>query len=138
MAYIPDRKPLGSWTRISLAYKRQSGAWAYILHRISGIGLTVYLFVHIFALSGLTKGRAAFQEEMALFTTPPFKFLEWFLGALVMFHAFNGIRIAVVDLGSGAKNNKLLIRLVWGTGITVVLFMFVLIFQEEIFGHPLF
>lgn len=94
--------------------------------------------MHILALSGLTKGRAAFQEEMALFTTPPFKFLEWFLGALVMFHAFNGIRIAVVDLGSGAKNNKMLLRLVWGTGITVILIMFVLIFQEELFGHPLF
>jgi succinate dehydrogenase / fumarate reductase cytochrome b subunit len=138
MAYIPERKPLGSWSKILFAYKRHSGSWAYILHRISGIGLTFYLFLHILALSGLTKGRAAFQEEMALFTTPPFKFLEWFLGALVMFHAFNGIRIAVVDLGSGAKNNKLLLRLVWGTGITVVLFMFVLIFQEEIFGHPLF
>ena len=73
-----------------------------------------------------------------LFTTPPFNFWEWVLGALVMLHAFNGNRIAVVDLGSGAKNNKMLLRLVWGTGITVVLFMFVLIFQEEIFGHPLF
>jgi succinate dehydrogenase cytochrome b556 subunit len=138
MAYIPEREPIGSWTRIVLAYRRHSGSWAYILHRISGIGLTFYLFLHIYALTGLTKGRAAFAEEMALFTTPPFKFLEWFLGALVIFHAFNGIRIAVVDLADGAKYHKTLLRIVWASGAAVILFMFLLIFQEEIFGHPLF
>jgi succinate dehydrogenase / fumarate reductase cytochrome b subunit len=137
MAYIPNREPIGSWTKITMAYKRHSGSWAYILHRISGVGLTFYLFLHILALSSLTKGKATFEEEMKLFTTPPFKFLEWFLGALVMFHAFNGIRIAVVDLGQGARYQKKLLRAVWGAGITIVVFMFLLIFQEEIFGHPI-
>ena len=106
MAYIPNREPVGAWTRITLAYKTYSGSIAYILHRVSGIGLTVYLFVHIWALSSLTKGRAVFMEEMATFTTLPFKIIEWLLGLLVMFHAFNGIRIAVVDLGNGAHMRK--------------------------------
>ena len=58
--------------------------------------------------------------------------------AVAVISESTGIRIAVVDLGSGAKHQKALIRMVWGGGIAVVLFMFVLIFQEEIFGHPLF
>ena len=138
MAYTPSHDPIGSWSKITLAYRKHAGSLAYILHRISGIGLVAYLFLHIFALSGLTKGRAAFQEEMALFTTPPFKFLEWALGALVMFHAFNGIRIAVVDLGQGARYHKKLLAGVWIMGIAVIGGMFILIFQEEIFGHPIF
>ena len=138
MAYIPPRKPLGTWSRIMMAYHRYSGSWAYVLHRISGIGLTVYLFVHIWALSSLAHGRAEFQHEMDIFTTLPFKIVEWLLGLLVMFHAFNGIRIAVVDLADGAKYHKKLLAAVWVGGISVVAFMFVLIFQEEIFGHPIF
>lgn len=138
MAYTPNREPIGSWTKIIMAYKRHWGSWAYILHRISGVGLIVYLFVHIWALSSLTKGRAAFAEEMKTFTTPPFKFLEWALGALVIFHAFNGIRIAVVDLGNGARYQKKLLKAVWVGGIAIVVFMFLLIFQTEIFGQPLF
>lgn len=137
MAYIPNREPIGSWSRIMMKYKRNGGSWAYLLHRITGIGLTVYLFVHIWALSSLTKGNAAFAEEMKTFTTPPFKVAEWLLGLLVMWHAFNGIRIAVVDLGSGAKYQKSLLKAVWAVGIAVVLLMFILIFQTELFGHPI-
>ena len=134
MAYTPNREPIGAWTRIILAYKRHSGSWAYLLHRITGIGLTTYLFVHIWALSSLTKGHAAFQEEMKTFTTLPFKILEWALGALVMFHAFNGIRIAVVDLGNGARYQKKLLGAVYVVGIALVLLMFVLIFQNDLFA----
>src|SRR5205085_1727950 len=134
MAYIPNREPVGAWTRITLAYKTYSGSIAYILHRIAGIGLTVYLFVHIWALSSLTKGRAAFMDEMKTFTTLPFKILEWALGLLVMFHAFNGIRIAVVDLGNGARYQKKLLAGVYVLGIAVVLLMFFLIFQNDLFA----
>lgn len=134
MAYIPNREPVGAWTRIILTYKRHSGSWAYILHRITGVGLTTYLFVHIWALSSLTKGHAAFQEEMKTFTTLPFKILEWALGALVMFHAFNGIRIAVVDLGNGARYQKKLLGAVYVVGIGLVLLMFFLIFQNDLFA----
>ncbi len=137
MAYIPNREPIGSWSRIMMKYKRNGGSWAYLLHRITGIGLTVYLFVHIWALSSLTKGNAAFAAEMKTFTTPPFKVAEWLLGLLVMWHAFNGIRIAVVDLGNGAKYQKTLLKAVWTVGIAVVLLMFILIFQTELFGHPI-
>src|SRR5437868_1561641 len=134
MAYIPNREPLGAWNRLIVAYRRHSGSWAYLLQRLTGIGLVVYLFIHIWALSSLTKGRAAFAEEMKTFTTPPFKVAEWLLGALVMFHAFNGIRIAVVDLADGARYHKKLLGAVWVAGIAVVVMMFFLIFSSEIFA----
>jgi succinate dehydrogenase / fumarate reductase cytochrome b subunit len=134
MAYIPNREPVGAWARIILTYKRYSGSWAYLLHRITGIGLTTYLFVHIWALSSLTKGHAEFAAEMKTFTTLPFKILEWALGALVMFHAFNGIRIAVVDLGNGARYQKKLLGAVYVVGIGLVLLMFFLIFQNDLFA----
>jgi succinate dehydrogenase / fumarate reductase cytochrome b subunit len=134
MAYTPNREPFSAWNKLILAYRRNSGSWAYILQRLTGIGLVAYLFIHIWALSSLTQGRAAFAEEMKTFTTPPFKIAEWLLGALVMFHAFNGIRIALVDLANGARYHKRLLGAVWVTGIAVVVMMFFLIFSTEIFA----
>lgn len=135
MAYIPSREPVGTWTKILAGYRKNSGSWAFIFHRISGLALTAYLFVHILALSSLKHGRAAFQEEMTLFATMPFKILEWMLGLAVMFHALNGVRIALVDLADGARYHKKLLTAVYVVGIALVIMMFVLIFQKDLGIH---
>ena len=134
MAYTPNREPFGAWNKLILAYRRYSGSWAYILQRLTGIGLVAYLFVHIWALTSLTHGRAAFAEEMKTFTTAPFKVAEWLLGALVMFHAFNGIRVVIVDLAEGAKYHKKLLAGVWVLSVATVLLMFFLIFSNDLFA----
>ncbi|HET6512458.1 MAG TPA: succinate dehydrogenase, cytochrome b556 subunit [Candidatus Kapabacteria bacterium] len=135
MAYIPNRAPVGAWTRILASYRQHSGSVAYIFHRISGVALTSYLFIHIWALSSLKHGRAAFQAEMDLFTTFPFKVLEWVLAFAVMFHALNGARIALVDLAQGAKYHKALLTAVYIVSFILVVLMGVLIFQEELGIH---
>ena len=54
------------WLSIMLHYRKHTGSWAWILHRITGLGLTLYILIHIIALMGLLKGEKAFNEEMAL------------------------------------------------------------------------
>ena len=134
MAYTPNREPFGAWNKLILAYRRYSGSWAYLLQRLTGIGLVAYLFVHIWALTSLTHGRAAFAKEMKTFTTPPFKVAEWLLGALVMFHAFNGIRVVIVDLAEGAKYHKKLLAGAWILSVATVILMFFLIFSNDLFA----
>jgi len=92
--------------KLVASYKKEAGGWAWIIHRISGIVLTAYLYVHIYALSTLTKGKEAFDAEMALFQKPLFKFLEWLLFAFVLAHTLNGIRIVLVDFGKGGLLSK--------------------------------
>jgi len=116
------------WMSVMMSYKKHTGSWAWILHRLTGIGLTLYLYVHIIALTGLLRGEAAFNEEMAFFRTPVFIFLEWALGALVMFHALNGVRIALVDLGNGARYHKQVLAFVYVLGIIMIAGMGYLIF----------
>jgi succinate dehydrogenase / fumarate reductase cytochrome b subunit len=113
---------------VMLDYRKHAGSWAWILHRITGLGLTVYILIHIIALMSLLKGPLAFNEEMAFFRTPVFLFFEWFLGILVMFHALNGIRIALVDLGNGARYHKQILTFVYVLGIIMVGGMGYLIF----------
>ena len=78
-----------NWVKTNLNYKKDPGSWAWILHRITGIALIAYLFMHIFSLSPLSQGRAAFNEFMSHYTTPFFMALEWILFAFVLFHSLN-------------------------------------------------
>lgn len=118
------------WVNVMLHYRKHTGSWAWILHRITGLGLTFYILLHIVALTGLLKGEKAFNEEMALFSTPVFVFLEWALGALVMFHSLNGIRIALVDFGNGARYHKQILSFVYVLAIILVAGMGYLMFTH--------
>lgn len=116
------------WYHTLLGYHKFSGSWAWIIHRLTGIGLTLYIIVHIYALSCLQRGKEAFDTEMKLFSSPFFLFLEWALGGLVLYHALNGIRIVLIDLGNGAKYHKALYYAAWTIGIILLIIMAILIF----------
>ncbi len=107
--------------KANTTYHKFVGSWAFVLHRLTGVILTGYIVLHIYALSALQKGSIAFHTEMAVFTQPIFMVVEWLLFAAVLFHALNGIRIALVDLWSATAIQR---GLFWGFGVlTVVLFV---------------
>ncbi|MEN3026593.1 MAG: succinate dehydrogenase, cytochrome b556 subunit [Chlorobiota bacterium] len=131
MAYEQRQSPVITWWDNLRRYRWHLGSVAWILHRITGLALLGYLFVHIWTLRALVEGEAAFQAKMEPFTTPFFKFAEWLLFAFVLFHALNGIRIVLVDFSAqGAYRHKFLLRLVYGLGVAMMLFMAVLIFFD--------
>jgi len=121
-----------NWISENLNYKKDSGSWAWILHRITGIALIAYLFLHIYSLSPLTEGEVAFNNKMEAFTTPVFMVIEWLLFAFVLFHSLNGIRIVIVDWADGAKYHKQLYRLSWIVGIILFLAMGAIMFSHEL------
>ncbi|HMS66170.1 MAG TPA: succinate dehydrogenase, cytochrome b556 subunit [Ignavibacteria bacterium] len=121
-----------NWVSENLSYKKDSGSWAWILHRITGIALIAYLFLHVYSLSPLTQGEAAFNAKMQTYSSPFFMVIEWFLFAFVLFHALNGIRIVIVDWADGAKYHKHMHKLSWIIGILLFLGMGALMFSHEI------
>ena len=120
------------WVKENLAYKKESGSKAWILHRITGIALIGYLFLHIFSLSPLTQGEQAFNDKIKLYTSPVFMVLEWLLFAFVLFHSFNGIRIVLVDWAEGSKYHKSLYAWSWFIGILLFLGMGFIMFSYEL------
>lgn len=124
------------WTKVLTTYHRFAGSWAWIFHRITGIALTAYIFMHIFALSALQKHKVdngkAFNDEMALFTTPLFLVVEWLLFAFVLYHTLNGIRIVLVDFANGARYHKKLHYAVVTIGVIAFLVMGYVIFNHQI------
>ncbi|CAB1128965.1 Succinate dehydrogenase, cytochrome b556 subunit [Candidatus Hydrogenisulfobacillus filiaventi] len=85
--------------RARAAYR--TGTWAWWLHRVSGLLILAYLYFHLIVLSSAIwrGGEAAFNRVVAVLTSPPFLAADLVLFALILYHALNGIRIMLLDLG---------------------------------------
>jgi succinate dehydrogenase / fumarate reductase cytochrome b subunit len=105
-------------TALSLAFKAKTqvwttiGMWAWILHRLTGLGLALYIFIHILLMSiALLRGPQTFDAMLSyLMGHPVFHVLETLVVGAVLYHGFNGIRILLFDLGVGigVRSQKIL------------------------------
>ena len=72
--------------------------YAYILHRITGLGILLYFLMHI-VVTSLRAAGAYNWVEGAFFDKNIFKFGEFLVFAAFAYHAFNGVRLVLVELG---------------------------------------
>ena len=79
--------------------RRKVGMWAYALNRITGIGLVVYLYLHLGVLSMLIRGQSAWDSFVALARSPFYLTLDVILLAGILIHGLNGLRLAVTGFG---------------------------------------
>ena len=98
-----------------------SGMVAWTIQRVTGILLLVYLFLHVHTVSKLSQGPTAFNEAIVMFANPFFKLLEIALLGVVVLHAFNGIRITLLDLGVGLERQR---HLFWVLTVGIGLLVF--------------
>jgi succinate dehydrogenase / fumarate reductase cytochrome b subunit len=82
------------------------GMWAFVLNRITGIGLVVYLGLHLVVLSTLFRGESGWNSFVTLAHSPAFLLLDVVLMAGILIHGLNGIRVALVGMGFGTKSQK--------------------------------
>jgi succinate dehydrogenase cytochrome b subunit len=73
--------------------------YLYLGHRLSGLGLIAYMVLHIVETANRMRGEEAWAGLMALFASPPFKVIEYLLFAAAVFHALNGVRLLLTELG---------------------------------------
>lgn len=103
-------------------YKGGTGMWLWVLHRGSGLAVLAFLFLHILDTSLVTLGPKAYNTMAGIYGIWFFRPLEVVLMFLVIFHAFNGLRVILVDFWSaGARHQVGLSRAVMA--ITIVLFL---------------
>jgi len=95
--------------------------WGWVLQRVTGLALAVYLIVHLFEVHTLTKGPDAFDRLMRVFQHPGFKLAEVALLGAVIFHALNGMRIIVMDTGVASRRQKAAFWIAAGVGALVFL-----------------
>jgi len=86
--------------------KRRLGTWAYALNRLTGIGLVVYLYLHLIVLSMLAGGPASWDSFVRLARSRVFLALDVLLIAGALIHGLNGLRLTLTGFGVGVRAQK--------------------------------
>ncbi len=71
---------------------------ALLVQRLSGLGLLVYLFFHVFVTSSVTSGRQVWDGVMAMLFNPLAHIGELLVVVGATFHGINGIRVVLLEL----------------------------------------
>jgi len=103
-----------------MLYKIKTGMLAWILFRLTGLGLVFYMALHIHVISNL-HDPTKFNDAMAFLGSWQFRFLEIGLFILVLYHALNGIRIFIVDFFNGSLYQAKLFWTLMGVGFFLFL-----------------
>lgn len=123
----------GLWTRLraGLRYGGGAGQWSWLAHRVTGIGIAVFLLIHIIDTFFVVAYPRLYDHTVGIYggmvTGLPseglngyywglrwaFRLGELGLIACVLFHAVNGVRIILFDFWPGAvKHQKALVQAV--------------------------
>ena len=84
-------------------YRGREGQIAWMLHRITGVGVFLFLAMHITNIFLMSFPSHVFDSVLFFYHSVLFKLLSIFgLYLGVLYHALNGIRVMIVDFWPGA------------------------------------
>ena len=78
-------------------YRGRSGHLSWIAHRVSGLAILSFLLIHVWDTANANFYPELYKWSIAVFKHPLFALGEVGLMAAVLYHAFNGIRISILD-----------------------------------------
>jgi succinate dehydrogenase / fumarate reductase cytochrome b subunit len=117
-----------------VSYRGREGYWAWLLHRISGLGVLVFLILHIVDTMLVGFGPALYDHAIeTLYRNPFARVGEVVLVAALLYHAANGLRITIIDFWPNAETLQ---RQLWYT--VWVLFFVMFIPAAFVMLRPLF
>ena len=74
--------------------------YLYILHRITGLGLILFVIIHLIMTTVFRiQGQDVWQATMTILHNPWFKFGEYLVAVAFIYHALNGLRLILQELG---------------------------------------
>lgn len=113
-----------SKTSSGTLYRGREGMWSWVGHRITGVVIFLFLLVHVLDTSLVRVSPGAYDAIMATYKNPLMALGETALVAAIVFHAFNGLRLILVDFWKqGTKYQRQMLWSVIGLWvITMVAF----------------
>ena len=98
-------------------YRGREGMWSWVAHRITGVAVFFFLFVHVLDTALVRVSPDDYNKVIATYKTPIVNLMEVGLVGAVLYHALNGIRLILVDFwGKGPKYQRQMlwvISIVW-------------------------
>ncbi|MCR4318754.1 MAG: succinate dehydrogenase, cytochrome b556 subunit [Candidatus Brocadiaceae bacterium] len=93
-----------------LVKNRNPGMLSFWIHRVTGVAVAIFLFLHIFTLSSVFRGKDTYDYTISKFDTKFGYILQYVLLLAVAIHLLNGIRITVADFWALTRIQK---KLLW-------------------------
>ncbi len=78
-------------------YRGREGQLSFMLHRVTGLGVLLFLIVHILDTATVYFYPSLYEHAIAIYRTTLFGIAEIGLVFAVLYHGANGIRIAIFD-----------------------------------------
>jgi len=78
-------------------YRGHEGQWSWIMHRVTGVAVILFLFAHVIDTAVVGWGPEAYNRVIKVYENPLVRVLELGLVAAVLFHAINGTKILLLD-----------------------------------------
>ncbi|MEU4893530.1 succinate dehydrogenase, cytochrome b556 subunit [Streptomyces sp. NPDC044780] len=119
-------------------YRGREGMWSWVAHRVTGVLIFFFLFVHVLDTSLVRVSPEAYDDVVATYKNPVVNLMEYGLVAAILFHALNGLRVIAVDFWSkGAKYQRQMLWAVVGVWVVLMAGAFYPVLQHslrELFG----
>lgn len=94
-------------------YLGDPGMWSWVAHRITGVTVFFFLFVHVLDTALVRVSPETYNNVVDTYKNPLVGLMELGLVAAVLFHGFNGIRIMLVDFWSeGPRHQRVMLWVV--------------------------
>jgi succinate dehydrogenase / fumarate reductase cytochrome b subunit len=81
-----------------LRYRGREGMVAWAFHRISGVAIWLFVLLHVLDIYLVGGDPGAYNTLLQFYASLPGRLMEVLLGAALLYHALNGLRIIIIDL----------------------------------------
>ena len=116
-------------------YRGREGQWAFLLHRLSGLAILAYLLLHVVSISLAVFGEDPYKAVHSLYDFWPFRIGLIFVTAAVVYHAFNGLRIIIMDFtGTGVAYQRQMWYGVLGLSVVTLLYVAYMVLPRIVQG----
>ena len=103
-------------------YRGNEGMWSWVLHRITGVAIFFFLLVHVLDTALIRVSPEAYNAVIGTYKNPIMGIGEVVLVAAIAYHAFNGLRIILIDFwAKGARYQRQLWWIVLGVWAVTML-----------------
>lgn len=89
-----------------LRSRSHAGYVAYLVHRLSGLALALFLPFHFFVLGDALNGAAGLDNFLAWAANPWVKLGEWLLVCALALHMAGGLRVLAIEFLPWSERQK--------------------------------
>jgi succinate dehydrogenase / fumarate reductase cytochrome b subunit len=98
-----------------------TGFISFVLRRLTGVALVIYLFIHMWVIGSALQGAEVFNARLDVVQSTFFKFAEIALLAGVVYHTLDGTRLLIVHQFGVTQYRKSLFYAVMAISVILVI-----------------